>query len=61
MPTNNTTSTTEIVDDEMCRPMVDLTPICFRGTFSNPCFWLLLGISGTLAVQYIFQRQKGSK
>ena len=35
------------------RPAIDLAPICFRGTFTNPCFWLLIGVIGTLAAQYV--------
>jgi len=42
----------------MPRPRVDLAPVCFQGTFTNPCFWLLLGIMGTLAVQYVMTKRK---
>lgn len=38
---------------------VDLAPCRFGGdTFRNPCFWILVGVAGTLAVQYIFSRNK---
>jgi hypothetical protein len=37
----------------------DLVPCSFGGdTFRNPCFWMLVGIAGTLAVQYIFTKRK---
>lgn len=35
---------------------VDLAPCNFDGTFRNPCFWILIGILGTLGVQYIFTK-----
>lgn len=35
---------------------VDLAPCNFGGTFRNPCFWILIGILGTLGVQYIFTK-----
>lgn len=39
----------------------DLAPCRFgRDTFSNPCFWILVGIAGTLAVQYIFTKTSKS-
>ena len=35
----------------------DLAPCSFGGaTFRNPCFWTLVGVAGTLAVQYIFTK-----
>ncbi len=38
---------------------VDLASCRFGGeTFRNPCFWILVGVAGTLAVQYIFSRNK---
>lgn len=40
------------------RPAIDLAPVCFRGTFTNPCFWLLVGVIGTLAAQYILSGRK---
>jgi hypothetical protein len=27
-------------------------------TFRNPCFWILVGVAGALAVQYIFTKRK---
>lgn len=35
---------------------VDLAPCNFSGTLRNPCFWILIGILGTLGVQYIFTK-----
>ena len=35
---------------------VDLAPCNFSGTLRNPCFWILVGILGTLGVQYIFTK-----
>lgn len=40
------------------RPTVDLAPCHFAGTFQNPCFWLLLGVIGTIAVQYVFKKAR---
>ena len=48
-------------DGQHAQPMqrtVDLAPVCFSGTFRNPCFWLLLGVGATLAVQYVLSRRK---
>ena len=27
-------------------------------TFRNPCFWILVGVAGCLAVQYVFTKTK---
>ena len=35
---------------------VDLTPTNFSGTFQNPCFWILVGIAGTIACQYLLKK-----
>jgi hypothetical protein len=40
------------------RPTVDLAPCHFSGTFQNPCFWILVGVAATLAVQYVFTNAK---
>jgi len=33
--------------------------VTFGGdTFRNPCFWILVGVAGTLAIQYIMARKK---
>ena len=40
------------------RTNIDLAPVCFKGTFQNPCFWILFGVGATLAVQYILSRRK---
>lgn len=41
------------------RTEYDLVPCSFgTDTFRNPCFWMLVGIAGTLAVQYIFTKRK---
>ncbi|MEY5145046.1 MAG: hypothetical protein RL745_413, partial [Actinomycetota bacterium] len=38
---------------------IDLAHCRFGGeTFRNPCFWILVGVAGTLAVQYIFTKRK---
>lgn len=35
----------------------DLAPCSFGGdTFRNPCFWILVGVAGCLAVQYVFAK-----
>lgn len=56
-------NTTESVDAEVLDPQpsqrtVDLVPCNFRGTFQNPCFWVLIGIGATLAFQYILAKKK---
>lgn len=43
------------------RPTVDLAPCHFSGTFQNPCFWILVGVAATLAVQYVFTNVKKSQ
>lgn len=55
---------TETVDADVLDPQptqqrtVDLVPCNFRGTFQNPCFWVLIGIGATLAFQYILSKKK---
>ena len=48
---NATGDNVEIVDD-IPPPTIDLQK-CKVGTetFSNPCFWILLGVIGTIAAQ----------
>lgn len=36
------------------RTTYDIAPCNFEGTLRHPCFWILVGITGTLAVQYLF-------
>lgn len=37
---------------------VDLRPVSFgTTTFTNPCFWVLVGIVGTIAVQYFLSHR----
>ncbi len=43
------------------RPTVDLAPCHFGGTFQNPCFWILLGIGGTILAQYLLRSRKSSE
>lgn len=40
------------------RPTVDVAPCHFEGTFRHPCFWILVGVSAALAVQYLFAQNK---
>jgi hypothetical protein len=41
------------------RTEFDLAPCTFgTDTFRNPCFWILVGVAGTLAVQYIFRKRE---
>jgi hypothetical protein len=38
---------------------VDLRSVTVgRGTFENPCFWILVGIIGTIGVQYMMKRSR---
>jgi hypothetical protein len=39
-------------------PTVDLVSCNWGGTFQHPCFWILVGILGTMAFQYVMTRQK---
>ena len=40
----------------------DLAPCSFGGdTFRNPCFWILVGGAGCLAVQYVFTKTTKSQ
>lgn len=41
------------------RTRVDLAPCNFAGTFRNPCFWVLVGVLGTIAFQYVMAGKKG--
>lgn len=37
---------------------VDLRSVTFgRGTFENPCFWILIGVVGTITVQYMLKQR----
>ena len=41
------------------RTDIDLAQCNFgTETFRNPCFWILVGVAGALAVQYIFTKRK---
>jgi hypothetical protein len=40
------------------RPTVDVASCHFEGTFRHPCFWILVGVSAALAVQYLFAQNK---
>ena len=41
------------------RTEIDLAPCTFGGdTFRNPCFWILVGVAGCLAVQYLFAKRR---
>lgn len=36
----------------------DLAPVTFgTDTFRNPFFWILVGVAGTMAVQYILSKR----
>jgi hypothetical protein len=36
----------------------DLAPVTFGGdTFRNPFFWILVGVAGTLAAQYVLTKR----
>jgi len=48
----------EVLDSQPTQRTVDLVPCNFRGTFQNPCFWVLIGIGATLAFQYILSKKK---
>lgn len=40
------------------RTDIDLAHCSFgTETFRNPCFWILVGVAGALAVQYIFTKR----
>ena len=46
-------------DPTPARTEIDLAPCTFgTDTFRNPCFWILVGVAGTLAVQYIFRKRE---
>jgi hypothetical protein len=39
----------------------DLAPCSFGGdTFRNPCFWILVGVAGTVAIQYLLAKTSKS-
>jgi hypothetical protein len=40
------------------KPTVDLIPCSFGQTFQNPCFWILVGVIGTGAVIWLFDRNR---
>jgi hypothetical protein len=40
------------------KPSVDLVPVSFGATFQNPCFWILVGIAGTIAAQYLLKSHR---
>lgn len=41
-------------------PTVDLVSCNWGGTFQHPCFWILVGILGTMAFQYVMTRKPTS-
>ena len=46
-------------DPAPARTDIDLAQCSFgTDTFRNPCFWILVGVAGALAVQYIFTKRK---
>jgi hypothetical protein len=46
-------------DPAPARTDIDLAHCNFgTETFRNPCFWILVGVAGALAVQYIFTKRK---
>jgi hypothetical protein len=43
------------------RTEYDLAPCSFGGdTFRNPCFWILVGVAGTVAIQYLLAKTSKS-
>lgn len=43
-------------------PTVDLTPVRLGSdTFANPCFWILVGVVGTVAAQWFFGGRRSRK
>lgn len=40
------------------RTSIDLAPTCFRGTFQNPCFWILVGAGGVVLAYYLLVKRK---
>ena len=40
------------------RPSIDLAPTCFRGTFQNPCFWILVGAGSVVLAYYLLVKRK---
>lgn len=57
---NAETATEDFADNPAStRTDIDLAQCSFGGeTFRNPCFWILVGVAGALAVQYIFTKRK---
>lgn len=52
---------TETLDADTAAPArdYDLAPVTFGGeTFRNPFFWILVGVAGTLAMQYVLSKRK---
>lgn len=52
---------TETLDADAAAPArdYDLAPVTFGGeTFRNPFFWILVGVAGTLAMQYVLSKRK---
>ena len=43
------------IDD---RPTVDLMSCNWGGTFQHPCFWILVGVLGTVAFLYFTPKLK---
>jgi len=41
------------------RTSVDLSPVSFGSTtFTNPCFWILVGIAATITIQWFMHQQR---
>jgi hypothetical protein len=41
------------------RTNIDLTPVSFgQTTFTNPCFWIIIGAVGAVALYYFLNKQK---
>ena len=57
---NADTATEDFAGDPApTRTDIDLAHCNFgTETFRNPCFWILVGVAGALAVQYIFTKRK---
>jgi hypothetical protein len=57
---NADTATEDFAGDPApSRTDIDLAHCNFgTETFRNPCFWILVGVAGALAVQYVFTKRK---